>query len=95
MKKTDVEELSYIIGGLEGVLNQRECIDKYVGLLDEEEYNKGYEDANKKTDEPMMFDYFKEKTKEEVEEELNKVCFPFEKVLTKEMIIEKGTFKDN
>lgn len=94
MEKTDVEELSYIIGGLEGVLDQRECIDKYVGILDEKQYNKGYEDSNKVSDEPMMFDYFKDKPKELVEEELNKVCYPFDKVLNGEMIIENGMFKD-
>lgn len=94
-EKTDIEELSYLIGGLEGILGQRECIDKYVKSIDETEYNKGYEDANKTSSEPMMFDYFKDKPREEVEEELNKVCYPFEQVLNGKMIIENGIFKDN
>ena len=39
-----------------------------------------------------MFDYFKEKTREEVEEELSKVCYPFEEVLNNKMEIKNGEF---
>ena len=91
-EKTTVEELSYIIGGLEGVLAERNMIDTYVGLLDEKEYENGYNDANKEENEPNMFDYFKEKTREEVLEELNKVTYPFQKTLNNEMEIKNGEF---